>query len=375
MGGRLCCAERLLDPWHVAAALAAGAAGESPASSGALQGHRSIQGEVAKPLPRTLGEAATSFELDDGSLTMALDFLAASLSGQGLAAAAAVARRWHDATLHPLLWCGICMRGAAPLVRANVTGSCGFKGAETLRTDEVWRQLARTARSITVDGWAGELEPRSLLALLKCGGAHDFAAPSSAIVWMALTSTLDEVRPSLRRGCTSSVASCFVRCPSLFPYTGGFEVCFDGEDDAEEMIARGLRTESEVSVWISLTASPVVPVAICMYITSFALEGVLQLSWELKGDGTCAVRATADRGIGSEGEAMTKMTILLQAVASDCVTSGCDGGSLPAHPPSERAPRLHTLITVSHPAGGTDGKPGGSGWIPWTPKAPRIECL
>ncbi|CAK0837083.1 unnamed protein product [Prorocentrum cordatum] len=343
-------------------------------------------------------------ELSDVALRFVLSCLA---EGGSLGAAAAVSAAWAEASCHPQLWRSACARGASPVAGRRGPG--------------VWGELAAAARGSLVAGWPVEVAPEQTTRLLAAlargigGRGPDWTAlaalqpplhqRSAALTGLGLVAaTSPPLLPARSlRGALAAAASVwqfgsarccgeggakkrttrrlvtpFLRCPRLFPSAGGFSLWLE-----EQELADG-----EVHLSLRLSSPPRRPLGLRVLLV---LEcGVLDAQLELRANGASRVRLLAAES-GAPPASSAKAAALGSPAAAaeppsplECLGAAlgrvCDAGkALRAEARSAKAEAsrstIGAVVALSRPSGDLEGRPGGSGWIPWSPARPTLVFM
>lgn len=312
----------------------------------------SIRAPAQELLRISIDELLNLSDMPDTAACLVLVFLLAP--DQGLTTVAAISVRWERATHHPELWWRVCTRGETPLVKQGLKRE--GQDAEGATSAKAWPLLARLGCGVVRQGWAGELPPDRLLRMLQ-----DLRADTDG-GWMGLTT----LSVPASGGVTMMEA---LPCERFFP-SGFLQFTLADEENTPAHKDGGSPPGSR-RFWLRITCSPLGPISLRVLLAGPALEKqpalvhkqqhvlgahrelrCVELSAEFRGG--AGARAWRLDGYDASGDTMEAIQVLRSALA---VPGAGPGG-------------LHAALRVEEPAD-TEGKPGGSGWIPWAPAKPK----
>jgi len=253
-------------------------------------------------------------------------------TGPGLGAAAATSRSWAQVARHPELWCWLCTRASCPLVHPGAPQLPCLQRKDQSFLQPPWQALARSTKDAVVRGWAGAVPAADLTGLVQ-------AIRRKPCEWLGL-STLHGQQSHGSAG--SSIASPFLKCEKLFPLSGGFALSFEEPPQA-------VQPDGEPQFWVRISAPPLGPVCLRMLLLCRCEPDespeVVDLRLELR----------ADVGLGRRLDGFAEHSVLETMRQS------------------VRRGTLHAIILATEPDFDTEGHPGGSGWIPWSPAHPKAN--
>lgn len=299
-------------------------------------------------------------ELPEAAACLLLAFVT---PGKTLAATASTSRSWAQAARHPELWRWLCTRGCMPLVKPgqrHMAQRC-FAGDSAA----AWHELALGSRGVITSGWLGLLPPCHLVELLKVL-QHDGSG------WIALTTLVSQRSGSpgeveTETTSTSSdtltcsqvrvkrISSPVLQCSSLFPLYGGFSISLEEPDgaDTKDHDGRGR------PFWVTISSPPSGPVSLhILLVLPTADEAPHRRDDPFESQVVdIRLQLRADAGLGR------RLDGLSEAAPLDALRRAVRMGTVSA------------LIRAAEPDCDTEGYPGGSGWIPWTPAKPTVCFL
>lgn len=251
---------------------------------------------------------------------------------------AAVSGIWAQG-LCPEFWWRGC-RGSVPQVRASLTNG---KDGEHCKDQSIWKRLAFLARRLVAESdWPKDVPLWRVVRV----AAHGDAYPWTAL--LALRPTAVEVSRSSTHE-RVSIASAFVKCPTWFPFDGGFALMLEAERER----ADGGDT-APWRLWLRMPSTPSGALAISVVLAAPTLSQALgenvsaanfEIRVECRGDVAPALRLDSN---GCDSQALMA---LIRAVCSGSAMGG--------------------VIRIGEPPS-MDGYPGGCGWIEWRPAQPQV---